>query len=261
MSTFGKIGARPLLLKNTPEYAEEQMYKELFEKTVTRTFDQNTDLNFINTSIIGVYAMSYCTFHNVSLPNVIEVKRNAFQTSKFYGDKILFPNLTTSGNNSFSDVQVEGNTPVTVTEISMPKLVTVADNMFYQSFQRSNESRRPVILNFDSATSIIGSAFYNCGGIRRIYAPKVTSISNNYAVFLNLGRQYCGETRATPADECQIILGSRELDTGMTMSGLMSLSQFPFGAVKNQYSPTFYCRNGKITYDTTTSTWVQNPYT
>ena len=78
------------------------------------------------------------------------------------------------------------------------------------------------------------------------------SVANDGNIFVNVG--------GNASNLCEIILGDPSLDTGMTMSGLMSLSNFPFGAVRSAYSPKFKCRDGEITYNASTSSWVQTPY-
>lgn len=264
MATFGKIGARPLLLKNTGEYAEEQMYKELFEKTASRTFNENTDLYFTTPTVIGQAAFSYCTFRNIILPNVTSMGQDAIGHSKVYGDTISLPNLVeTTGNYSLGYIQSWGHTVGTgsVLTVSVPKLQTLTWSLFYQSFQRNNGSMRPVVINAESATTINGQIFYNAHGIRRIYAPRITNLQTNSVTFLNLGRRYCGDNRNVAADECAIVLGSAELETGVTMEELLAAPNFPCGANQSEYSPTFYCKDGTVTYDTAQAAWVQNPYT
>jgi len=248
MSTFGKIGARPLLLKNTGEYAEEQMYKELFKATIERTGIGTGHMDLVGIDIQSIGRQAYSWHRNIgeiNLPNVLSVGQQAFDSAIIYGN-INLPNCTTSGYRMFTEAYMYG------AEVHMPSLVTSSGQEFYQALQwsRVNTSTR-VSIYLDSLSSIGNSMFYNATGMARLYAPTVTSISGASA-FLLVGN-------SASAGNVELVVGSKDMDTGMTMAGLVGSSGFPFGAAASS-RVKWTCKDGTVTYDTSTSSWVQTPY-
>jgi len=249
MSTFGKVGARPLMLKNTGEYAEEQMYKELFKATVGRTGIGTGHMDLVGLDIQSIGRNAYSWHRNIgtiNLPTVTAIGQNAFDSAIIYGD-ISLPSLTTSGYRMFSEMHFYG------AEIRMPNLVTPTGQEFYQALQSSRVSTSTwVSVYLDSVASIGNNMFYNCTGMALLYAPRVASISGTTAFTL------VGNTSAV--GPVSLIVGSRELGTGMTTAGLTASTGFPFGA-STSGRVKWTCKDGTVTYDTSTSSWVQTPYT
>ena len=231
------------------------MYKKLFKATVERSDTSDLDLVADTIESVGRCAFAYATFRNIILRNVTAVTGiSAFEGTKIFGDTISFPNLVSADQfYLFANSTFYGGT------ISMPKLTRLPSNAFYQMCQRSEDSKRPTAIFLDSVSEILSSALYNCYGVYRVFAPRCVSISGS-STFLSFGRQFCGPDRRVPADECALIVGSADLGSGMSMASLTGSADFPFGAAQNQYSPTWYCKDGTVTYDTAQGAWVQTPY-
>lgn len=232
--------------------AEEEMYKDLLIRTVGRGFTQGDDIDWDFIDTVGAYGFSNCTVGDIVLPNVTTAGKYAFSEGRVYGNTVSFPSLVAMADHAFANNIFQGGT------ISLPS-VTSLNATFYQFIRRINSDYMPTTLALDSVTTISNGAFYNCNGIRRMYAPRVMSIIGS-ATFLSVGRRYCGDVYPTPAVDCELVVGSSELGTGLTMDALMALANFPFGAIVGEYSPTWYCKDGTVTYDTVQGAWVQTPY-
>ena len=246
--------ARGIFLAARSKNKEEEMYKELFKQVVERRGSSALDLVDSALDRVGTHAFENCTFRNVILENVETfIGERNFYYAKIYGDTISLPKLSSVGGaNAFGNASFYGGT------ISAPMLQVVTGAMFYNTLQRNSGVIRPTAVNIESATEIQDGAFRLASGMYRLYAPRVTKITG--WPFMNVSRRYCGEDRNVARDECAIILGSAELDTGMTMADLVSNGDFPFAAVAGEFSPTWYCRDGKVTYDTAQGAWVQTLY-
>lgn len=248
------LAARGAFLAARSKNKEEEMYKELFKQVVERRGSSDFDLIDASLTRVGTHAFDNCYFRNVILQNVETFTgERQFYNGRIYGDTISLPNLVSvNGYHAFGNCQFYGGT------VSLPKLQVVYAQFFYNTFQRPSNAVSPTAVNIDSATSISGEAFRAASGLYRLYAPRVTNISQG--AFSTVSRRYCGADRSVARDECALIVGSAELGTGMTMAGLVSAAGFPFGVDAGQYSPTWYCRDGKVTYDTAQAAWVQTLY-
>lgn len=248
------FAAKQVFLASPRTNKEEEMYKELFKATVERRGSSALDLVDSALDRVGTHAFENCTFRNVILENVETfIGERNFYYAKIYGDTISLPKLlSVGGAHALGNASFYGGT------ISAPMLQVVLGTMFYNTLQRNSGAVRPTAVNIESATEIQDNAFRLATGMYRLYAPRVTKITGR--PFLNISRRYCGENRSVARDECALILGSAELDTGMTMADLVSNGNFPFGAESGDFSPTWYCRDGIVSYDTAQAAWVQTPY-
>lgn len=230
------------------------MYKELFKATMERRGSSALDLVDSALDRVGTHAFENCTFRNIILENVETfVGERNFYNAQIHGDTISLPNLVSVGGaNAFGNASFYGGT------VSAPMLQVVTGTMFYNALQRNSGVFRPTAVNIESATEIQDGAFRLANGMYRLYAPRVTKITG--WPFLNVSRRYCGENRNVARDECALILGSAELGTGMTMADLVGNANFPFSVTVGEFAPTWYCKDGKVTYDTAQAAWVQTPY-
>lgn len=241
-----KIAARNAMLM-VQNGGDEEMYKKLFIGTVERTGNTSggyLDIATADLSEVGAYAYYYHQqLGAINLPLCTSLKNSAFANTKIYGD-ITLPMVATIGNRCFSEFYFYGAT------ISIPSVLSLDNQQFYQGLQwgRINTTTRAIV-EADNCTSISNRCFYNATGLKRLYAPKLTSISGS-DTFLMVGS-------ASSAGNVELVVGSREADTGLTMSALTALSGFPFGASASA-RVTWYCKDGTVTYSG--GTWVQTPY-
>ena len=243
------LGSRGMSLSSTGDCK----WKQLLKQTVEHTWTGEEDLDWDFLESIGYYAFYRCEFRNIILPNVVTLGERCFYNGRATGNIISMPKLLTAPYpHGFGQCLFYGGT------ISMPRLKEVGEMMFYQSINRSNNLVHPTTVNVDVATTIKGGAFYNASGLVRLYAPCVTSIASG--ALLNVSRRYCGPDRNVAADECALVVGSAERGTGLSMDGLMALAGFPCGCAQSVYSPTWYCNDGTVTYDTASASWVKNPF-
>ena len=171
------------------------MYKELFKATVERTGIGGAPIDLVDESLvyIGDYAYSYHTMlGRIKLDNVVSCGRSPFERAVL-GGNIEFPNLATIGtyfaaNASFrnSPYWESGDGLIT---IRIPKVAVLSANAFYGITQLPGSTKPLYEVYLDQCTEIQGNCFYNCSGLRHLYAPNVTSITGS-TTFLALGGTY-----------------------------------------------------------------------
>ena len=241
------IAARNSFLIGGGGGGEEEMYKELFQAAVGRTGIGTGHMDLADADLATIGRLAFSWHRNIgtiNLPSVTTVGQQAFDNAIIYGD-ISLPSLTTGGYRMFAEMYFYG------AEIRMPNLVTPTGQEFYQALQSNRVSTSTwASVYLDSVASIGGNMFYNCTGMALLYAPRVASISSATAFTL------VGNTSAV--GPVSLIVGSRELDTGMTTAGLMASTGFPFGA-STSGRVTWTCKDGIVSY--ANGTWIPTPYT
>ena len=237
------------------------MYKELFKATVERTGIGGAPIDLVDDSLvyIGDFAYSYHKMlGRIKLDNVVSCGRSPFERAAFGGD-IEFPNLTTIGT-YFAALAGFENSPYWssgdgVITIKLPKVAVLSSSAFYGLTQLAGTSRPLYDVYLDQCTEIQGNCFYNCSGLRYLYAPNVTSIIGS-TTFLLLGGTY---PQRNPS--VSMVVGSADGLTGMSMATLLAQQDFPFGYNSTGFGRvTWYCNDGTVRYDTTQGAWVQTPY-
>lgn len=223
--------------------------KALAERTL------NTDLDWDFLESIGSYAFSNLSaLGAINLPNVKSCGSFAFSNTYSTGD-VNMPELTSCRNQAFRDFFHYWSSQTEIT-FNLPKLESVPELAFYSSFKLPAAERPTYAINLDSCTYIGNRAFDGSGGsgaVRRLYAPRLETIAN--------GNTFGGFGGSYPArvPKVEIVVGSQELNTGLSMSSLVGLTGFPFG-VSLAGRVWWYCKDGTVTYDTVQAAWVQTPF-
>ena len=221
--------------------------KALAERTL------NTDLDWDFLESIGQYAFTnLSSLGAIDLPNVKTCSSYAFFNTYSTGD-VNMPELTSCSSNAFREFYHYWSPQSEVT-FNLPKVESLPELAFFGSLKLPAAERPTYALNLDSCTSIGNRAFDNqSGGVRRIYAPRLQTIANGNA-FGGVGASYPARV-----PKVELVVGSQELNTGLSMSSLVGLTGFPFG-VSLSGRVWWYCKDGTVTYDTAQAAWVQTAY-
>ena len=232
---------------------EEDMYKELFKATVERSTIEESNVDLVNLDLTSIGREAYAYHEHlgqINLPNVSRIEREAFYGSKIHGD-IRFPEATYLGYHAFSEFFFYGN------EIRLPSITSLVEGQFYQGLQGHRMLSTGASLYLDSCLSFNSKCLYNCNGLVKLYAPNTTSITGGDAFAGIAGSRNF-------VNNVSLIVGSQELNSGLSMSELCNLTNFPFGITLtyldtgDAYSRqvTWYCKDGTVTYNHATSAWT-----
>ena len=223
--------------------------KALSERTL------NTDLDWDFLESIGDYAFSNLrALGAINLPNVKSCGQYAFRNTYSIGD-VNMPELVSCEYAAFRDFLHYWTAQSEIT-FNLPKLQSVSQHCFYDSLKLPSAERPTIAINLDSCTTVGQGAFMSGGGsgaVRRLYIPRVQTIGAD--AFYGFG----GSAYVSRVPLVEVVVGSQELDTGLTMASLIAMTGFPFG-VSLKGRVKFCCKDGTVTYDTVQAAWVQTPY-